>query len=100
MSIFVCFQFEQAADSELTWLAETERKLLSMGEIRLEQDQTTAQLHAQKVSLPSSLSVCMDRHKLQFKQSTLNICDIPPNSLTAGFPDFLHGHHEAQRCCG
>lgn len=47
----VCFQFEQAADSELAWLTDAERKLMSMGEIRLEQDQTTAQLQAQKVSL-------------------------------------------------
>lgn len=50
MSVSVCLQFEQAADAELAWLTEAERKLLSMGEIRLEQDQTTAQLQAQKVS--------------------------------------------------
>lgn len=55
--IFVCFQFEQAADTELSWLTEAERKLLSMGEIRLEQDQTTAQLQAQKVSLSYCVSV-------------------------------------------
>lgn len=42
-------QFEQAADTELAWLTEAERKLLSMGEIRLMQDQATAQLQAQKV---------------------------------------------------
>ncbi|XP_017164330.1 dystonin isoform X2 [Poecilia reticulata] len=41
-------QFEQAADNELSWLADAERKLLSMGEIRLEHNQTTAQLQAQK----------------------------------------------------
>ncbi|XP_029690730.1 dystonin isoform X9 [Takifugu rubripes] len=41
-------QFEQAADAELSWLTDAERKLLSMGEIRLESDQTTAQLQAQK----------------------------------------------------
>ncbi|XP_076019131.1 dystonin isoform X3 [Genypterus blacodes] len=51
-------QFEQAADAELTWLTEAERKLLSMGEIRLEQDQTTAQLQAQKV-----FSMDIMRHK-------------------------------------
>lgn len=50
--MFFCYQFEQAADSELSWLTDAEGKLLSMGEIRLEQDQTTAQLQAQKVSLP------------------------------------------------
>lgn len=55
---FACHQFEQAADAELSWLTEAERKLLSMSEIRLEQDQTTAQLQAQKVSL--SYCVCID----------------------------------------
>uniref|UniRef100_H3DGM7 Dystonin n=1 Tax=Tetraodon nigroviridis TaxID=99883 RepID=H3DGM7_TETNG len=42
-------QFEQAADTELSWITGAKRKLLSMGEIRLEPDQTTAQLQAQKV---------------------------------------------------
>ncbi|XP_076598907.1 dystonin isoform X6 [Chaetodon auriga] len=51
-------QFEQAADAELSWLTEAERKLLSMGEIRLEQDQTTAQLQAQKI-----FSMDIMRHK-------------------------------------
>ncbi|XP_068183099.1 dystonin [Antennarius striatus] len=51
-------QFEQAADNELSWLTEAERKLLSMGDIRLEQDQTTAQLQAQKI-----FSMDIMRHK-------------------------------------
>ncbi|XP_056148223.1 dystonin [Lampris incognitus] len=51
-------QFEQAADGELAWLTEAEKKLSSMSEIRLEQDQTTAQLQAQKV-----LSMDIMRHK-------------------------------------
>ncbi|XP_036071365.1 dystonin isoform X3 [Oryzias melastigma] len=51
-------QFGEAADAELSWLTEAERKLLSMGEIRLEQDQTTAQLQAQKV-----FSMDIMRHK-------------------------------------
>ncbi|CAJ1067501.1 dystonin isoform X13 [Xyrichtys novacula] len=51
-------QFEQAADSELSWLTDAEGKLLSMGEIRLEQDQTTAQLQAQKI-----FSMDIMRHK-------------------------------------
>ncbi|XP_035178380.1 dystonin isoform X6 [Oxyura jamaicensis] len=41
-------QFDQAADAELAWLGETEKKLMSLGDIRLEQDQTTAQLQVQK----------------------------------------------------
>ncbi|XP_035398894.1 dystonin isoform X10 [Cygnus atratus] len=41
-------QFDQAADAELAWIGETEKKLMSLGDIRLEQDQTTAQLQVQK----------------------------------------------------
>ncbi|KAM6082688.1 dystonin-like isoform 2-T2 [Chlamydotis macqueenii] len=41
-------KFDQAADAEFAWIAETEKKLLSLGDIRLEQDQTTAQLQVQK----------------------------------------------------
>ncbi|KAM9809948.1 dystonin isoform 8-T8 [Syngnathus typhle] len=41
-------QFEDAADSELAWLTDAERKLLSMGGIKLGQDQTAAQLQAHK----------------------------------------------------
>ncbi|NXQ90418.1 DYST protein, partial [Nyctibius grandis] len=41
-------QFDQAADAEFAWIAETEEKLMSLGDIRLEQDQTTAQLQVQK----------------------------------------------------
>ncbi|KAJ8377716.1 hypothetical protein AAFF_G00254500 [Aldrovandia affinis] len=51
-------QFEQAADAELSWLGEAERKLASLGRIRLEQDQTVAQLQAQKV-----FSMDILRHK-------------------------------------
>ncbi|XP_075354226.1 dystonin isoform X14 [Mycteria americana] len=41
-------QFDQAADAEFAWIAETEKRLMSLGDIRLEQDQTTAQLQVQK----------------------------------------------------
>ncbi|KAF1463237.1 Dystonin, partial [Pygoscelis antarcticus] len=41
-------QFDQAADAEFAWIAETEKKLMSLGDIRLEQDQTMAQLQVQK----------------------------------------------------
>ncbi|XP_020954231.1 dystonin isoform X10 [Sus scrofa] len=41
-------QFDQAADAELSWITETEEKLASLGDIRLEQDQTSAQLQVQK----------------------------------------------------
>ncbi|KAM4795882.1 microtubule-actin cross-linking factor 1 [Rhinophrynus dorsalis] len=51
-------QYEQAADAELAWVAETKRKLLALGAICLEQDQTTAQLQVQK-----AFSVDIIRHK-------------------------------------
>uniref|UniRef100_A0A8C6IJY6 Dystonin n=1 Tax=Mus spicilegus TaxID=10103 RepID=A0A8C6IJY6_MUSSI len=41
-------QFEQAADAELSWITETQKKLMSLGDIGLEQDQTSAQLQVQK----------------------------------------------------
>ncbi|XP_054858022.1 dystonin isoform X2 [Eublepharis macularius] len=41
-------QFDHTADAELAWVAETEKKLLSLGNIRLERDQTSAQLQVQK----------------------------------------------------
>uniref|UniRef100_A0A2K6RN85 Dystonin n=1 Tax=Rhinopithecus roxellana TaxID=61622 RepID=A0A2K6RN85_RHIRO len=41
-------QFDQAADAELSWITETEKKLMSLGDIRLEQEQTSAQLQVQK----------------------------------------------------
>uniref|UniRef100_A0A8C6E9Z8 Dystonin n=1 Tax=Moschus moschiferus TaxID=68415 RepID=A0A8C6E9Z8_MOSMO len=41
-------QFDQAAEAELAWINETEKKLTSLGDIRLEQDQTSAQLQVQK----------------------------------------------------
>ncbi|XP_012576219.1 PREDICTED: dystonin isoform X1 [Condylura cristata] len=41
-------QFDQAADAELSWITDTEEKLMSLGDIRLEQDQTSAQLQVQK----------------------------------------------------
>nr|XP_057914421.1 dystonin isoform X18 [Doryrhamphus excisus] len=51
-------QFEQAADCELAWLVDAEKKLLSMEEIKLGQDQTAAQLQAQKI-----FSMDIMRHK-------------------------------------
>lgn len=48
-SLLLSCQYEQAADAELAWVAETRRKLLALGPVCLEQDQTTAQLQVQKV---------------------------------------------------
>ncbi|XP_062838441.1 dystonin isoform X14 [Anolis carolinensis] len=41
-------QFDQAADTELAWVDETGKKLMSLDDIRLEREQTTAQLQVQK----------------------------------------------------
>ncbi|XP_063169537.1 dystonin [Candoia aspera] len=41
-------QFDQAANNELAWVDKTEKKLISLGDIRLERDQTFAQLQVQK----------------------------------------------------
>ncbi|XP_067876268.1 microtubule-actin cross-linking factor 1 isoform X8 [Heterodontus francisci] len=51
-------QFEQAADAEIAWIMETEKKLKSLGDIRLEQDQTSAELQVQK-----AFSMDILRHK-------------------------------------
>ncbi|KAJ7304445.1 hypothetical protein JRQ81_012006, partial [Phrynocephalus forsythii] len=51
-------QYEQAADAELAWVAETKRKLMALGPVRLEQDHTTAQLQVQK-----AFSIDIIRHK-------------------------------------
>ncbi|XP_062851947.1 dystonin isoform X3 [Trichomycterus rosablanca] len=51
-------KFEQAADTELAWLTEAQKKLASLGVIKLEPEQTTAQLQAQK-----SFSMDIMRHK-------------------------------------
>ena len=51
-------QYEQAADAELAWVAETKRTLMALGPIRLEQDQTPAQLQVQK-----AFSIDIIRHK-------------------------------------
>ncbi|XP_062818943.1 microtubule-actin cross-linking factor 1 isoform X14 [Anolis carolinensis] len=51
-------QYEQAADAELAWVAETKRKLMALGPVRLEQEHTTAQLQVQK-----AFSIDIIRHK-------------------------------------
>ncbi|KAM3930381.1 dystonin isoform 2-T2 [Leptodactylus fuscus] len=41
-------QFEQAVSAESTWIEDTKNKMMALGHIRLEQDQTMAQLQVQK----------------------------------------------------
>ncbi|XP_056116139.1 dystonin isoform X1 [Rhinichthys klamathensis goyatoka] len=51
-------QFDQAAATELEWLSKAEKKLSCLGDVRLEPEQTAAQLQAQK-----SFSMDIMRHK-------------------------------------
>ncbi|KAM4042424.1 dystonin isoform 17-T17 [Anomaloglossus baeobatrachus] len=41
-------QFSQAVGAERTWIEDTKNKMMALGHIRLEQDQTTTQLQVQK----------------------------------------------------
>ncbi|XP_078255159.1 dystonin isoform X4 [Rhinoraja longicauda] len=60
-------QFEQRADAEIAWITETERKLRSLGDIRLEQDQTSAELQVQK-----AFSMDILRHKDTIDELVVN----------------------------
>ncbi|XP_077362474.1 microtubule-actin cross-linking factor 1 isoform X17 [Festucalex cinctus] len=51
-------QYEEAVDAELAWVAETERKLASLGPLSLEPDVTVAQLQVQK-----AFNIDIIRHK-------------------------------------
>ncbi|XP_041107393.1 dystonin-like [Polyodon spathula] len=51
-------QFEHATEVELEWLTDAEKKLASLGDVRLEQNQTVAQLQVQK-----AFSMDILRHK-------------------------------------
>ncbi|XP_067999083.1 dystonin isoform X16 [Melanerpes formicivorus] len=68
-------QFDQAANAEFAWIAETEKKLMSLGDIRLEQYQTTAQLQVQKAFTMEIL-----RHKdtidelVKSGEKIMNVC--------------------------
>ncbi|CAJ0964672.1 unnamed protein product [Ranitomeya imitator] len=62
-SLLLSCQYEQAADAELAWVAETRRKLLALGPVCLEQDQTTAQLQVQKTDIEELLPKYFLRNK-------------------------------------
>lgn len=51
-------QYEEAVDAELAWVAETERKLASLGPLSLEPDVTVAQLQVQR-----AFNIDIIRHK-------------------------------------
>ncbi len=66
-------QFEQAATTELEWLTDAERRLSCVGDVRLQPEQTTSQLQAQKVSrvlMWSSLTCVLtesQKHTVRYK---------------------------------
>ncbi|XP_059510267.1 microtubule-actin cross-linking factor 1 isoform X14 [Stegostoma tigrinum] len=88
-------QYEQAADSELTWVAETMRKLTALGPIRLEQDQTTAQLQVQK-----AFSIDIIRHKdsidelLNTQEEILSTCGDEQKTTLQEKMDLLQQQYE------
>lgn len=86
-------QFEQAADTELAWLTEAEKKLSSLGDIKLEADQTTAQLQAQKVSLMPLGHYGCTHHK--HKQQTCICVAHAINRSALCVQGLLHGHYAA-----
>ncbi|KAM8975105.1 microtubule-actin cross-linking factor 1 [Pelodytes ibericus] len=88
-------QYEQAADAELAWVAETKRKLLALGPVCLEQDQTTAQLQVQK-----AFSVDIIRHKdsidelLSTKEEILGTCGDGQKATLQGKTKILLQQYE------
>nr|XP_014343669.1 PREDICTED: microtubule-actin cross-linking factor 1 [Latimeria chalumnae] len=88
-------QYEQAADAELAWVAETKRKLTALGPIRLEQDQTTAQLQVQK-----AFSIDIIRHKdtvdelLATREEILGTCGEEQKAILQEKTDSLVEHYE------
>ncbi|XP_053719860.1 microtubule-actin cross-linking factor 1 isoform X20 [Synchiropus splendidus] len=64
-------QYEEAVDAELAWVAETERKLASLGPLSLEPDVTVAQLQVQK-----AFNIDIIRHKDTVDQLLLTRDDI------------------------
>ncbi|XP_041069007.1 microtubule-actin cross-linking factor 1 isoform X4 [Carcharodon carcharias] len=88
-------QYEQAADSELTWVAETMRKLTALGPIRLEQDQTTAQLQVQK-----AFSIDIIRHKdsidelVNTQEEILSTCGDEQKTMLQEKMDLLQQQYE------
>ncbi|XP_067862610.1 microtubule-actin cross-linking factor 1 isoform X14 [Heptranchias perlo] len=88
-------QYEQAADSELTWVAETMRKLTALGPIRLEQDQTTAQLQVQK-----AFSIDIIRHKdsidelITTQEEILSTCGDEQKTMLQEKMDLLQQQYE------
>ncbi|XP_078423163.1 microtubule-actin cross-linking factor 1-like isoform X1 [Cetorhinus maximus] len=88
-------QYEQTADSELTWVAETMRKLTALGPIRLEQDQTTAQLQVQK-----AFSIDIIRHKdsidelINTQEEILSTCGDEQKTMLQEKMDLLQQQYE------
>ncbi|XP_077405792.1 microtubule-actin cross-linking factor 1 isoform X5 [Vanacampus margaritifer] len=64
-------QYEEAVDAELAWVAETERKLASLGPLSLEPDVTVAQLQVQK-----AFNIDIIRHKDTVDQLLVTRDDI------------------------
>ncbi|RVE66771.1 hypothetical protein OJAV_G00110700 [Oryzias javanicus] len=96
-------QYEEAVDAELAWVAETERKLSSLGPLSLEPDVTVAQLQVQR-----AFNIDIIRHKdtvdqlLSTREDILEACSyaqkdalmVKTNSLSARYDTVSQNHSE------
>ncbi|XP_036070195.1 microtubule-actin cross-linking factor 1 isoform X6 [Oryzias melastigma] len=96
-------QYEEAVDAELAWVAETERKLASLGPLSLEPDVTVAQLQVQR-----AFNIDIIRHKdtvdqlLSTREDIMEACSyaqkdalmVKTNSLSARYDAVSQNHSE------
>ncbi|XP_062386258.1 microtubule-actin cross-linking factor 1 isoform X4 [Sardina pilchardus] len=96
-------QYEEAIDAELTWLGETERKLVSLGPLSLEPDVTVAQMQVQR-----AFNIDIIRHKdtidqlINSREEILETCsdqqkdtlNVKTDSLSARYEAVSQSHSE------
>uniref|UniRef100_A0A667Z1V0 Microtubule actin crosslinking factor 1 n=1 Tax=Myripristis murdjan TaxID=586833 RepID=A0A667Z1V0_9TELE len=89
-------QYEEAVDAELAWVAETERKLASLGPLSLEPDVTVAQLQVQR-----AFNIDIIRHKdtvdqlLNTREEILETCSDAQKDALMVKTDSLSTRYEA-----
>ncbi|XP_076157599.1 microtubule-actin cross-linking factor 1 isoform X8 [Alosa pseudoharengus] len=89
-------QYEEAIDAELTWLGETERKLVSLGPLSLEPDVTVAQMQVQR-----AFNIDIIRHKdtidqlINTREEILETCSDQQKDTLKVKTDSLSARYEA-----
>ncbi|KAG5264554.1 hypothetical protein AALO_G00255490 [Alosa alosa] len=89
-------QYEEAIDAELTWLGETERKLVSLGPLSLEPDVTVAQMQVQR-----AFNIDIIRHKdtidqlINTREDILETCSDQQKDTLKVKTDSLSARYEA-----